>query len=99
MGEERIKENLNIILNRFHKHDEGWQAKVLEEITAANVALFRSQNNDDDATDGILTLREIVESIWKNFQELVGISNYKKNLCKSTSKNIYVTFVDTIDKI
>lgn len=53
MGEERIKENLNIILNRFHKHDEGWQAKVLEEITAANVALFRSQNNDDDATDRI----------------------------------------------
>lgn len=33
-----------------------------------------------------LTLREIVESIWEDFQQLVGISNYKKTFVKALAK-------------
>ena len=36
------------------------------------------------------TLSEITESIPEDIEELVGFSN-NKNLCKGTSKNIYVT--------
>ena len=34
----------------------------------------------------LLTLRETVESMWKDFHELVGISNYKKTFVKALAK-------------
>ena len=69
MIEQKIKETLNIIQNSFGNLYKIKQAKISGKITAAIATHFRSQNNDDDATDGIFdTLGEIAESV----QEIFG---------------------------
>ena len=52
MTGEKIQENPAIIQHSFHKLDKSYQARILEEITAAIAAFVRSKNNDNDATDG-----------------------------------------------
>ena len=97
MTEEKIQENLDIIQHSLHKLDKCLQAKILEEI------LVRSENNDNDATDGIFdTLGKITESVQKDFEELVRISNDKKAFVRALAKIFMLllnTNVDTVDKI
>ena len=69
MTEEKMQKNLDIIQHSFHKLDESSQAKILEEITAAIAAFARSENNNNDATDGIFyTLGETAESAQEDFE-------------------------------
>ena len=72
-----------MIQNSFHKLDESSQAKILEEITAAIAAFVRSENNDNDATDGI---SDTAESVQKYFKKLVGFFNYKKPSVRALAK-------------
>ena len=103
MTEEKIHENLDIIQHGFHKLDKCLQAKILEEIIAAIDAFVRSENNDNDATDGIFdTLGKITESVQKDFEELVRISNDKKTFVRALAKIFMLllnTNVDTVDKV
>ena len=103
MTEEKIQENLDIIQHSLHKLDKCLQAKILEEIIAAIDAFVRSENNDNDATGGIFdTLGKITESVQKDFEELVRISNDKKAFVRALAKIFMLllnTNVDTVDKI
>ena len=103
MTEEKIQENLDIIQHSLNKLDKCLQAKILEEIIAAIDAFVRSENNDNDATDGIFdTLGKITESVQKDFEELVRISNDKKTFVRALAKIFMLllnTNVDTVDKV
>ena len=69
LTEEKMQKNLDIIQHSFHKLDESSQVKILEEITAAIAAFVRSENNNNDATDGIFyTLGETAESSQEDFE-------------------------------
>ena len=81
MSEQKIQEKLDSIQNCFRNLGEAQQAEILKEITAAIASYVRSENNENDATDGIFdTLGEIAESVQEKFKALVGISNDKKTL-------------------
>ena len=103
MTAEKIQENLDIIQHSLHKLDKCLQGKILEEIIAAIDAFVRSENNDNDATDGIFdTLCKITESVQKDFEELVRISNDKKTFVRALAKIFMLllnTNVDTVDKV
>ena len=87
MTKEKIQKNLDIIQHSFHQLDESSQTKKLEEINAAIAAFVRSENNDNDAIDGIfITLAEIAESVQEDFEELVGISNGKNTFARALER-------------
>ena len=77
----------DIIQNSSHKRHESSQAKILEEITAAIAAFVRYENRNNNVTDGFFdTLGEISESVQKDFDKLVGISNDKKTFVRAPAK-------------
>ena len=81
MSEQKIQEKLDSIQNCFRNLGETQQVETLKEIIAAIASYVRSENNDNDATDGIFdTLGEIAESVQEEFEALVGISNDEKTL-------------------
>ena len=80
-----MQDKLDSIQNNYDKLNKLEQAKILEEITSAIASYVRYENKDNDAKDGLFdTLNDIAESIQEDFEELVGISNDKKKLYKST---------------
>ena len=66
------------------------------------MAYFKSENDNNDATDGIFNaLSEIAESVQEDFEELVG-KNDKKAFVRALARIFTLllnTNVDTIDKI
>ena len=98
-----MQKNLDIIQHSFHKLDESSQVKILEEITAAIAAFVRSENNNNDATDGIFyTLGETAESSQEDFEQMVRISNDKKTFVRALAKMFTLllnTKVGTVNKI
>ena len=78
MGEQKTQDKINSIQNIFVSLGRIEQVKILEEITAAIAEHVKSENNNNDATDGIFdALDEIAE-------ELVGIL---KNLSEFLTTN------------
>ena len=102
MAEQKIPETLHTIQNSFDNLDATEQVKLLEEITCI-MAYFKSENDNNDATDGIFNaLSEIAESVQEDFEELVGISNDKKAFVRALARIFTLllnTNIDTIDKI
>ena len=80
-----MQDKLNSIQNSYNKLNKLEQVKILEEIKSAIASYVRYENNDKNATGRIFdVLSDTAESVQEDFEELVGISNDKKNLYKSS---------------
>ena len=53
MNDQKIQDKIGSIQNTFVNLDRTEQVKILEEITAAAAEHARSENNNNDGTDGI----------------------------------------------
>ena len=100
MDEQKIQDKIDSIHNISVNLVRIEQAKILEEITVEHV---RSENNNNNATDGIFdALGAIAESVQENFEELVRISKDKRPFIRSLTKILTLllnTNVNTAEKI
>ena len=103
MESAKIDEKIEILENSYSKLYNLENAQLFEEITRLISEHVKFEDEGKDSTGGLHNvLSEIADSVRKEFEELVGISNDKRHYITVLTKIFTLllnTNVDTVEKI
>ena len=103
MESAKIDEKIEILEDSYSKLYNLENAQLFEEITRLISEHVKFEDEGKDSTGGLLNvLSDIADSVRKEFEELVGISNDKRHYITVLTKIFTLllnTNVDTVEKI
>lgn len=84
MSKIETEQKIDNLLDVYTKTDEDNQARLLKERNKEIEAFLPRKNNNEDATDGIFDfLKDLLDYVQEEFDELLGGDSDKKDLSGS----------------